>query len=274
MQKFILELFLTLHGIGAASGISYTNDALYVIADNSNALYRYDLLTQNLETTALIGTLQDGPIPKAEKSDFESICLRGEELLILGSGSTAKRNSLIRYNIQTKELQQEDLTTTYSTLQNNYHIDQDNFNIEGLISTEQELWLFNRGNGMAQKNGIFVIDADSYAAKGYYPIALPEIDGVATSFTDALLYEGDIYILAAAEDATSTYHDGEIKGSILAVMNLQDKTIKETTLISSTHKFEGISALKKTDHSLSFVLCEDKDDDGNETDLYTLTLQR
>lgn len=272
MQKFILELFLTLQGIGAASGISYTNDALYIIADNRNALFRYDLLDKKLTSTPLLGQSQDEPIVKAEKSDFESITQRGDELLIFGSGSTEKRNSLIRYHLLTKAVKQEDLSATYRSLQEKYNIDQDNFNIEGIVPIGDELWLFNRGNGDAKKNGILVIHAETFEPKGYFPIPLPAIDGVETSFTDAVLCGDVIYFIAAAEDASSTYLDGEIKGSILGQIAIANKTLIATQIISHEHKFEGISTLKKTATALQFILCEDKDDDGQETKLYTLTL--
>lgn len=43
MEKIQLSAFLNIEGIGAASGIVYYQNALYIVSDNSGYLFEYNL---------------------------------------------------------------------------------------------------------------------------------------------------------------------------------------------------------------------------------------
>jgi hypothetical protein len=271
MEKFSIELFHTIIGIGSASGLVYKDNSLFVISDNSSFLYQYHIEEKELSRIKLFENSQEN-IPKKDKFDFESIALKGNELHILGSGSTSKREKRIIYNLETKEVVEKSLSKLYQNLKQFASISDDELNIEGAIF-HNEIWLlFQRGNGANSRNGIFKtksleIESQTELVK----VKLPKIKHVETSFTDAILVEDKIYFLATAEDTTSTYDDGEILGSILGQMNSETFEIEFTQKISNTHKFEGLTLYKKTENEIQFLICEDNDTHVLETNIYKLT---
>jgi hypothetical protein len=78
--------------------------------------------------------------------------------------------------------------------------------------------------------------------------------------------------LATAEDTESTYDDGEVLGSLIGRINLKTMKIDFTQKISSTHKFEGLTLYTDSKEKIEFLLCEDKDTEVLETDIYKLTI--
>jgi hypothetical protein len=191
----------------------------------------------------------------------------------LGSGSTSKREKRLVYNLDYKTVSEKDLTKVYQNLKQTASISDDELNIEGAIFFDQNWLLFQRGNGINSKNGIFRTNSlKKDFETEFFQIILPKIEDVETTFTDAILVESKIYFLAAAEDTTSTYNDGEILGSILGRMNSQTFEIEFTQKISDTHKFEGLSLYKKTETEIQFLICEDNDSDILESNIYKLTI--
>ena len=91
-------------------------------------------------------------------------------------------------------------------------------------------------------------------------------------FTDAILMDDKIYFLAAAENTSSTYDDGEILGSLIGRIDLETMKIDFTQKISPTNKFEGITLFSKTKNQIQFLLCEDKDTDVLESTIYKLSI--
>jgi hypothetical protein len=103
-------------------------------------------------------------------------------------------------------------------------------------------------------------------------LALPSLDDVETTFTDAILVGETIYFLASAEKTDSTYDDGVVLGSILGIMHAPTFEIIEVHLISEDQKFEGITLYNETASEIEFLLCEDNDTESIEAKIYTLTL--
>ncbi len=275
MEKFTLEILFQIIGIGSASGLFYNNDALYIIGDNSGFLYEYNMQNQQLNQHPLI----DNPtqnIPKNLKPDFESLTHHNDTLYVFGSGSTENRNKMIEFDIKSKTvLQKNNLVDLYAVMQNFGSIKPEDFNLEGAIFDGENWYLFNRGNGISNKNTIFTIHAkslgDEFAlvATNY---KLPKIKGVRSSFTDAILVEDKIYFLSTAEDTKSTYDDGEILGSFIGRIDLKTMKIDFTQKITSTNKFEGLTFYKKENNKIEFLLCEDNDTELLETKIFKLTL--
>lgn len=278
MKQLTLELFLQLFGIGAASGLIYKEDQLQIISDDANVLYTYEIAREKLIKNSLNADYSiEEQLPKALKNDFESITTDGDHFYIFGSGSTPNRNKLIELSSLTKEIISiNDLEVLYESMKSFATIADEDFNIEGVIVNGNTWYFFNRGNGPAKRNGVFTVTGTNILEEFnlvYNPIQLPKIDGVQTGFTDATLVDNKIYFLAAAEDADSTYQDGEVKGTLLGRMDLKKLKVEKTTLISSTHKFEGISLLKKEGKTRSFLLCEDADNADNNTKIYKLNFK-
>lgn len=269
MEKFQLIPLFDIIGIGAASGLVFTNNRLFIVSDSSSYLYQYDLNNQDLTKIALVENSQDHMIKK-EKFDFEAITLQGNSLSIFGSGSTENRNKKFSYDLTTSKIVEEDLKPIYSAIQDTLDIASDELNIEGALYKNGVLHLFQRGNGSSAKNGIVLIGE----AITFIPITLPKIKHVEATFTDAILVEDKIYFLAAAEDTTSTYDDGEVLGSMIGCLDSATFTVEFTHVISDNQKFEGLTLYKKTATQMELLLCEDNDTDILETTIFKLTLSK
>lgn len=276
MYKEELSIFATIKGIGSASGLVLKQNLLYVISDNSAYLYEYNIANKTLDKKEILkGFKTLANIPKAEKPDFEVLCSYGDQLYIIGSGSTAKRNLMLAVDLLSHQIIKHDLTELFSKIKVQFGIDDDNLNIEGAIFTGTGWFLFNRGNGNATKNGIFKIhgkDLKSAIKIAFTPIMLLKTNKVLVTFTDAILHQEQIYFIAAAEDTTSTYQDGEIVGSYMGSINIKDLSLNFIKQISTHQKFEGITLLKQNAENIEFLLCEDRDNDVLETTIYRLVL--
>ena len=275
MDQLKLELLFQIIGIGSASGLVYKDNALWIIGDNSGFLYEYHMDSKDLNRHPLIENPSEN-ILKKDKPDFEAITHFGEDLYIFGSGSTEKRNKMVQINVADKKIiATNDLGDLYAVMQSFGKIKPEDFNLEGAIYNGKSWYLLNRGNGSATKNVLFTIEGEnltdqfSVLSNDY---KLPKIKGVRTSFTDAVLVDNTIYFLATAEDTVSTYEDGEVLGSIIGSIDLKTMKIKFTKKISDSHKFEGLTLYSQSSERIEFLLCEDKDTEVLETDIYKLSI--
>lgn len=279
MKKFKLDLFVKIIGISSASGLIYHNDLLYIISDNSNYLYEYNIATENLKKHLLLENVDvNENISKKTKADFEAITQKDHDIFVVGSGSTTNRTKMIQISEAEKTvLHNFDLTDLYLSMQYFAGISPEEFNIEGVIFTVEKWYFFQRGNGKNGKNGIFTVDSP-YFTQGYTlfynSYKLPKINKVTASFTDAILVDNIFYFLASAEDSQSTYLDGTVMGSSLGTIDAETMKLKKVTTISEQYKFEGITLYKKSAESLEFLLCEDQDNDGQEAQIFKLTVTK
>jgi len=280
MQKFQLELLFQIIGIGSASGLLFKNDSLFIISDNSKALYEYSMTDKKLDAHLLIenAELPQDNIPKKLKPDFESITSYGEDVCVFGSGSTENRNKMIQFNTYNKKtVKTLDLGDLYLSMQYFANIKPEDFNIEGAIFTGEVWYFFQRGNGKNGQNGVFTVSGENLENEFsilYNSYKLPKIKGVQTTFTDAILVEDTLYFLATAEDSNSTYSDGEVLGSIIGSIKTDSMKLKLKQTITNEHKFEGLTLFKSSKDSLEFLLCEDKDTDVQQSAIYKLTLSK
>lgn len=272
MEKFQLSILFKIIGIGSASGLLYQNNLLYIISDNSTYLYEYNISNEKLGKIPLVENPQEN-IPKKDKPDFEAITNIDELLVIIGSGSTQNRNKAFAYDIPTKKRLNKDYTKIYSQIKTQLGLKNDELNIEGIVTKGKDIYFFQRGNGIAGKNGIiYAKDTSTNQVFNYVPFDLPKINNVSTTFTDAILVDNKIYFLASAEDTASTYEDGEVLGSIIGTIDLQTMKLENTIQISDKHKFEGLTLYDKTAATVEFLLCEDTDSDVMETTIYKLAI--
>ncbi len=275
MENLQLTLLFKIIGIGSASGLLYQNNSVIVIGDNSTFLYEYLMDSKKVLKYPLIENPQENIIKKL-KPDFEAIAHFENSMYIFGSGSTQNRNKMIQVDATTKQVMATtDLSDLYLGMESFGEIKPEDFNIEGAIFNGTTWFLFNRGNGISNKNTVFTIEGATLT--GQIRILsndynLPKIKEVSTSFTDAILVGGKIYFLATAEDTTSTYDDGEVLGSIIGRINVKTMEIESTKQISNTHKFEGITLFKKSATQIEFLLCEDNDTDVLESNIYSLKI--
>ncbi|MBX9887528.1 MAG: hypothetical protein K2Y30_06310 [Flavobacteriaceae bacterium] len=275
MTKFTLEILFHIIGIGSASGLFYQNNSIFVISDNSSFLYEYNIAKETLKEYPLLKNASQN-IAKQDKPDFESLTHFQDTLYIFGSGSTVKRNTMIAFDLKNKKkASTNNLTDLYAVMQSFEAVLPPDFNVESVIYTGEDWYLFNRGNGGSGKNIIFTLHAQkldqefSLIANTY---KLPKIKGVRTSFTDAVKVGNKIYFLATAENTMNTYDDGTILGSIIGRIDIETMKIDFSKKISPTNKFEGLTLYAQTKDQVQFLLCEDKDTDILDSTIFKLTL--
>ena len=273
MEKFKLTHQFTINGIVAPSGLLYSQNVLFVISDSSNFLYQYDIAKKLLLKFPLIKEAKEN-VSKDLKMDLECITQYGNQIIMLGSGSTSNRNQMFTLDLSTDTLQSQDLTNLYQNLKSISSLSDDQLNIEGAIYAHQTMLLFQRGNSKNSQNGIFIISNNQEDGLRFIPIELPTLDGIETTFTDAILVGDRIYFLACAENTESTYEDGEVLGTVLGIMNAPTFEIIDIHLLSEDQKFEGITLYNETDSELEFLLCEDTDTENSDAKIYKLILKK
>ena len=269
-MNFKIDIFATIDGIGAASGIVHLDNNLFIIGDNSNFLYQYSIATKKLKKHGLAENSQAN-IAKKQKPDFEAITLKNKKLHIFGSGSTKNRNLKIIFDLGKQTTKNKDCTKLYQKFKNTAQLTDDDLNIEGAMYHNNNLYLINRGNGATTKNGIFIKNKITKTIS-YHSYHLPIINGVVTSFTDAIIANNKIYFLACAEDSSSTYLDGTVYGSILGIIDPETLEVIWTIQISDNQKFEGLTIYSHSENEINFLLCEDNDTEQLQSNLYQLTI--
>lgn len=270
MTNFQLQPFVEILGIGAASGIVFLENQLFLISDNSGFLYKYDISSKNLYKLPLLENARENIIKK-DKPDFESITLRDKKLYVYGSGSTKKRESRVIFDLETKETKTKDVSKFYDKLREKANFGNEDLNLEGSFYNLEKLYLFNRGNSETAKNGIFIFDKANDNLE-FVKFDLPIINNIETTFTDAIYIENKIYFLACAENTTSTYLDGEVYGSILGIIDLATLQLEKTIQITQNQKFEGLTLYSQLENEMNFLLCEDNDTEDLVSNVYLLKI--
>ena len=274
MKKYLLTSWLKIAGIVATSGIGYQNNEIQLVSDNGNALYHYFIANDSLAKYSLDGEPVNDNMPKSTKHDLESFARVDNTWYAFGSGSKENRNVGFMFNKFSKVSTMIDLTGLYDEMKSFSELTTDDFNIEA-VTTYNEDWLFiNRGNGPKNANYIYVVQGKNLTDDFniyYFEFDLPKINNVQSGFSDATVINNTLYFIATAEDETSTYNDGAIKGSLFGAIDLKKMKLLFTEKISDTNKFEGITVLEQNKKNVTFALCEDADDaKNNEAIIYKL----
>ncbi|HBI00212.1 hypothetical protein, partial [uncultured Flavobacterium sp.] len=243
--------------------------------DSSSFLYEYNMKTEKLDKIELFENSQES-IAKKDKPDFESILKKGDSIFVLGSGSTEKRMISASYHTKTKKSITKDLTYLFEKISQSSGVNKENLNIEGVANYKNKWLLFQRGNGAASQNGVFILEESltNPSLIKYVPIILPEEKDVKATFTDAVLVKDKIYFLASAEDSNSTYEDGVVLGSWIGELNPTTFEIEFIEKITDTKKFEGITVYKNSKSEITFLLSEDNDSEILNADIYKLTIKK
>ena len=233
------EGIIALDTLPSVSGLAVTDDAAYIVGDDSPWLFKYTRDLRPLDKFLLVkGFVLEGRIPKALKPDFECMAQIQERgitnLLIFGSGSkTPERDLLIKVNVQEPQNPQILLLTPFYdhivSLSGGTRAD---LNMEAALVSGKELYLFNRADNriyvtdwyvlLAALNPLSTEEAVPLPDIRQYKIDLPELEGVKAGFSGACSLPGHNRILftATIEDTENWIADGEVLGSYLGVLDL------------------------------------------------------
>lgn len=273
MNGFYLQALLKIIGISAASGITYSNGLIHLVSDNGNYLYEYPMATGQLTRHLLRDGAQTEQVAKAQKMDFEAIVERNDAVFVFGSGSTPAREVGFAVSKADRRIDTLQLHDLYEAMRLVAGIAPDDFNIEGAAAYGTD-WLFlNRGNGPSGRNVLFTVHGPNLTKNfqlAFDEIDLPLIDGLSFGFSDATVGGDTLYFIATAEAGQSTYHDGQVGGSLFGAIDLESRKLLSTQVISRSQKFEGITSYPAESDGVSFLLCEDNDNATDTATVYRL----
>ncbi len=156
--------------LSSGSGAVIDKHQLVVVGDDEPWLFDVDVHSYSIKNKELIKSYPlntSGRIDKSVKPDFEAMStvtyLGSKHYLILGSGSKSTRRSAFLIDIVGKNKKTLDLKPLYKQLyavsgfKSKQHI-----NIEGVATTENKIFIFNRGN--SGTNIIFEMDLNQFFA--------------------------------------------------------------------------------------------------------------
>lgn len=264
-----------LDNIPSGSGISKINDLYYIIGDDSPYLFVCNSQFEIVKKIAITSTsgVSNGRISKPQKADLEAMELISEnEIVIFGSGSKSQqRDSFIRVLLQEEiKVETYSLTKFYEFLKSLKIVTDSELNIEAIAYKDDILYLFNR-----KKNIMISLKYThllAYVKGGDNPLpniqtntyTLPQINNIEAGFSGAITLkkEPKIVFTASVEDTNNAYDDGEILGSFIGIIDLEDNTIEYCRIpeIKEKLKVESITIDEEvSSNSIKVTLITDSD---------------
>ncbi|MEY3011937.1 MAG: hypothetical protein RIT45_672 [Pseudomonadota bacterium] len=271
--------------VRAASAVRRFGGALWMAQDDANFLA---VRTDDGKVRAI--ALPPGPDGKrlfsekagnkGHKMDLEAaVVLPDGRLCAIGSGSKPARRRFVLID-STEQVRVVDATPLYLALEAHKPFSGSELNIEGVVVVGDRLRLFNRGNGDpngAERPVDATVDLDLAAfvafvdGKASAPALgtvrrydLGQIDGVKLTFTDAAaLPDGRVAFLAAAEASPDAYHDGEVRGCRVGLIEgeqVRTFELRDAAGKACGVKLEGIEWLGADADTLRFFVVADVDD--------------
>lgn len=278
--------------ISAASGLVRAGNYLHVVSDDELQLASFLV---GSDQPGRLFNLLDGVLPetpaarKKEKPDFEILLALPPNaasphgaLLALGSGSrpNRRRGVVVALGADGNALASHvaDLTPLFTPLDALLK----ETNLEGAAIRGNEFLLFQRGNAGAAVNAIVAYPLDTMLKFLSDPtVVLPQphirkVDlgvskGVPLGFNDAaVLPDGRIVFVAAAEASSTAYDDGALSGAVVGLMDRTGAVLSERSW-SPLVKVEGITARLEGD-SIHLYAVTDADNPEIATGLYEAVL--
>jgi len=291
-----------LPNLPSGSGMEIIQDQLYVIGDDSPLLYQLHVNTWEQTATYPLFSTNDfatGRIPKPLKPDLECLTRvtfeNKQYLLAFGSGSTPKRTTT--YQVQLSPTPEKSPAVQAITLQDLYEALQTDItvtaggtlNLEAATASEEHLYLLQRSvNNGPDALLVFALPAflnylqqptGSVPAYTVIHFQLPQIDGYKAGFSGASFFEGKIFITASVENTNDAYLDGEVLGSFVGyipVEQVANSLVHTARLTDKNGKFypgklESISILRKNATNQYQALAI-TDNDNGQSELLELEL--
>lgn len=221
-----------------------------------------------------LDTFDEAGGTKALKPDLEAVVtLPDGRTLVLGSGSTPARMRGVLLSERT--IQVAGLAPVYARVAEVLEVPPDQLNLEGATVVGDTLRWFQRGLPSAGAPSASVdvaldglLDAATGApasvrVSGVRRYDLGELAGVGLAVTDAIaLDDGLVLVSAAAEDSPTTYDDGPVVGSALALLDGERLVgLAELPLLDGVvAKVEGLALAGRRGDALDLVAVVDADD--------------
>lgn len=283
-MKLELLDFIELENYPSGSGIEFYDDKIYIIGDDSRDLL---VMGKKWNKPALINLFdtQEKRIPKSVKSDLESMTIlfidKKPHLLIIGSGSTEKRNKALLLNLKNSAMKSIDLSVFYNRIKASGI---PSLNIEGIAEVNDYLVMVNRSNTTNPNNHLIITKSDFWKDQEKASLQTIIVDFENVNLTpgsigiSGLTYSDkheDLFLTISTEDTPNAIDDGKIGKSYLGVIeNLYRKIgrekgkIKINQLIDLSaadkqfegYKIESVCVQSSKDHSIKLQLVADNDE--------------
>ena len=281
---------ILLDKIPSGSGLAVEGGSIYIVGDDSPFLFTLGQDYELKAKTLLLPSFREmDRIPKPLKPDLESLLTdtSGKQILLyaFGSGSkTVERDSLLQITAGERiAVEHFSLSAFYAALMKGMGIDIEDFNLEGAALMEETLYLLNRGN-----NHIITLRWNAFKAylkeelelseleMKFYPIDLPEVNGVTAGFSGAcpVPEKRALLFTATVEDTQNWIDDGDILGSFIGSLSVdeleQGKPIR-TVLVADERgvgmldKLESVDVVSITPEGDYNALSVADNDDGAST---------
>ncbi|HUL11109.1 MAG TPA: hypothetical protein VLU73_02925 [Methylococcaceae bacterium] len=273
--------------VRAGSSLTWFGNRLAVIQDDALFIALIDLENGRVDVLPLpageggLRQFDDLRGNKPFKLDLEA-CLTipspdGDVLLAFGSGSTKRRDSVVRVSacgaievIQASEL--------YDRLRTTKAFSGSELNVEGAVFTDGWVRFFNRGNGQARE-GLLPVDAscdvlwaeleaylrnpdmlDAPELHGIVQYDLGALAGVRLTFTDATVTDLGLLYVASAESSPDAITDGSVTGSVIGILDERGgrwTELRDADGRPCGAKVEGICAARTLDGRIYVVIDAD-----------------
>lgn len=267
----------------SGSALAFTEGRLYLVGDDARELRILDVQYRTTGTVPLFSHPQYR-IPKPEKADLESATVMKHKqalyLATFGSASLDTRRQIVLVPLPFRSTDHPVIYTRYADdflemLSQHLH----QINIEGTTITAGRLVLANRGHTDNPHNTLVIARPDCWNPVGndalhFQQIKLPETSQGFRGVSDLCYIPGrDLLLLTFTTEATSsTYDDGIIGDSYLAVIRGYSKKMQDTSVtpdeminlpavspVFAGQKIEGICLEKARPDSLTLHLVADND---------------
>ncbi len=288
--------------VPSASGTVFLEDMVYAIGDDSPWLFEIGLnfLTSNKELIKHYPVDDNGRITKKIKPDFEAmelIEINGRtSFVMLGSGSKSDTREWAFVVSQDQQMRIErSLIPLYKQLYKaSREYDVTALNIEGLASSDETVFILNRGNGgsnviftapIQEFEDYLTAKSDSITNLSSYKVTLPKVGGFEAGLSGATYWkQADRLVFTASVEATGdVYNDGEILGSFVGsfpINQLQsNNTLDLTDAAKPVYlrgkpvitKVESVSVTQDDKRAIKGVLASDNDNGTSEFFKFRLT---
>lgn len=261
----------------SGSALEFHNKTLYVIGDDVNHILCLDEQWNEVNQLKLF-EFNGNRIPKPDKPDLECATIINDMLYVIGSGSKSpQRDVAFIVDLSNNKIKKISTASFYAIFRDRNLVSE--MNIEGFTVCRDKLLFFNRGNTQ-QPNQLIITDHKILKKQfpdkfKIMPINIGTLNQIALGISGACYDEQNdvLLITASAENTNNAYDDGDIIGSVLAVvynayqkLNHQfleiDMLIELDTIDSNfqKQKIESICISHQTNKNYTCVLVADNDD--------------
>lgn len=249
--EVIVERVKLFDSIPSGSGLIVNSDSIFVIGDDATSLYKISISTGEYSAIPIMNTDQSQyRISKPDKHDLESLgflMLNGKKYIAaFGSGSVSpQRDSLLLVSMDDHHQQLVSLSNFYSVLRQQSLMKE--LNIEGVVAASNKLYLFNRSGSEIYELNLSMLQAliDSGNVKSFevkkHQFKLPSSGGVQSALSGGcLLNKKEILFCASSENLPNVYDDGDIQGSYVGIISLNEDGLILKEMVEIKDKYGKI----------------------------------